>query len=295
MRLHLSSDDRQAGTQYYYDGSWDWSDVGGDVNDTTSSVEVFPADGGRIAIYYRGDYPSTDAAFWTEDVQGIAHDQNNWFIAQHYSINRIALTRALGSVTTGDSTVSGIPSQMPGYNHFGDLDQANGYVYVPVQGSPNPPAVAVFRASDLGFVNWATLPQWPADGAAWLAVRPQLGTIVTSGGQVGVGAPLYEYDINWSGTSFTLSLRQTISLVDHQGFEVPLSTMQGGVFDPTGQILYLANGYCDTDEGYLSVFYIGTGQSVGTLQAQSANGSGPFNYAHSGGFECADRGMSRRE
>jgi DNA-binding beta-propeller fold protein YncE len=282
VRLLLAEHERFGGRQFYFDGGWNYGYVGDSVNDLTSSAEVFPAQGGQLAAWYLGDYPNNNP-YWAEGVQGIAHDDSNWFIAQTTTIQRIELTTNLATVG-GGSSVAGIPSEMPGYNHFGDIDQSGGFVFAPVQGPGKAPAVAVYLAQDLSFWGWTEVPGLPSDGGAWLAYRPGTDTLVLSASSVNGNSPLYEYAINWNELIFNrgsfLSFSNNIYLYDRQWNTPTHNTMQGGAFSPDGQMLYVSNGYCDTSIGYISAFYTPPGETYGVLQGRSENGAGAFNFEH---------------
>jgi hypothetical protein len=241
-----------------------------------------PAQGGPLAGWFLGDYPNNEP-FWAEGVQGIAHDESSWLIAQTTTLQRIPMTSDLATTGPGPSRGE-IPPEMAGYNHFGDLDQVAGFVFVPVQGPGKPPAVAVYLASDLSFWGWTEVPGLPSDGGAWVAYRPGAGTLVLSASSVDGSRPLYEYAINWYNLVFTrqsfLTLRQTMYLYDRQWNAQTLTTMQGGAFSPDGEMLYISNGYCDTSVGYISAFYTPLAGDSGLLQGRSENGAGPFNFEH---------------
>jgi hypothetical protein len=66
---HLNLQGRQAhfAGGFYYDRL-------GNVNDRTSSIEIFPRRGGPAATWYlRNDYPSDSTNFWSEIAQGGIH------------------------------------------------------------------------------------------------------------------------------------------------------------------------------------------------------------------------------
>jgi len=65
--------------------------------------------------YYRflGDYPDQEETEWAEDVQGITHDQNNWFITQgedreDSKLWRIPVEHDLNNVSCSDSRVPNV-------------------------------------------------------------------------------------------------------------------------------------------------------------------------------------------
>jgi hypothetical protein len=318
-RVVLSEHSNFAGRQAYYDGGWFYNLGGTDVDNITSAVEVFPAAGGPMAAFYVGDYPS-DATqnitpWWGEDLQGIAHEDSSWYFTNKTTLLKMPFTGV-------GRTIRSIPSAMvnAGYNHFGDLDQAYGYLLVPVQGEDKNsnaivPALAVFRASDLSFVGWRPImtpctfttvqsdcqpgSEYPdpvpgvSNMGAWVAYRPNTNTLFFSGGDISDREPLYEYSLKFlthSNNPVLLTFIRNFYLVDRRSNAVTIKTTQGGVFNPTGTLLYLVNGYCHTDDGSIRVFNLdeptGTTSGVGTLQAESENGFGPFNFEHHGGLVC---------
>ena len=272
------------GRQAHYDGGW-YYDPLGNVNDRTSSIEVYAMQGGPTATYYLGNYPSNRENFWSNDSQGIANDGTNWFITTGYNTDNSRLFKIpFGYDLNSGSAPSpgiGIPSDLVnlGYNHFGDPDQRDGYLFIPLQGPERTPVVAVYWAADLRFLTYRELHGLPSGGGGWVAIRPGANTLWASPGTVDGSNPVREYDIEWDAlrNRNVLDLRdsRTITLSDRDGWPVGMYTMQGGVFNPEGTLFYTTNGWCDSF-GYIDVFFIDG--DTGTLQASSENGYGPFNF-----------------
>jgi hypothetical protein len=286
-RVVLSEDANFLGHQMYFDGG-SFYNLGGNENDITSAVEVFPAAGGPMAAYYMGDYPANVTPWWAEEVQGIAHDDSNWFITQTQTLLKKSLGEPLENGTFSSKVQ--IPSTLfqAGYNHFGDLDQAYGYLFVPMQGNNITPALAVFRGDDLSLVGWQPLPQLPLSGGAWVAYRPNTDTFFLSAGDISNTQPLYEYRVRFethSANPVHVTLVRTVYLYDRRNAPVTINTTQGGVFNPSGTLLYIVNG-CASDDGAINIFNldVGTTTGNGTLQGRSENGFGPFNFEHHGGI-----------
>jgi hypothetical protein len=259
---------------------------------------------------YLGNYPSDANPGWHENVQGLTHDRDNWFITQTGRLWKIPVECDLGSVSRGDrgvlvkrlwdyepQTNPHIPPRIvtdipelwtAGYNHLGDPGyyefDGRGYIVVPIEESKNepggkapfaPPAIAVFRADTLEFANYACLTGQTSAG--WCAVDPQ-SRVYSSSGNLGT---LHRYAVDWntllsSKTPLTLPNPTRIDLADESGFPVEIRSMQGGEISPSGQLLYLVAGYFgDLDSSWgIHVFDLSTQRRV----QRSTNGSGHFNY-----------------
>jgi hypothetical protein len=105
---------------------------------------------------YLGNYPNNRETGYSETLQGIAHDADNWYFTQTTSIWKIPLKEALNSFTGTDPSRGVIRFPMPEalssctdrlgkaysnptigrYNHFGDLyyDSENDLLFIPTEG-----------------------------------------------------------------------------------------------------------------------------------------------------------------
>lgn len=251
-----------------------------------------------------GDYPSYDTISWSEDVQGITHDDNHWFITQASEI--LPEYRYLWKIPVGNDLeddaepgVNGVQRKHindyselvnNGLWHFGDVDYYRGYVISAVEAhAPHPHAMVLFRGDNLQYVGRAALSREGSGGApghqslAWVAVDPD-GYLYTSGDDVSTS--IYRYRLNWADLPSqppTLTYSDTIPLLDGGGTTaLQFSYIQGGAFSEDGRLLYLVSGFYDdqyANEG-ISVFDTRTWRRV----ARSTNGSGHFNYEHTPGY-----------
>lgn len=227
---------------------------------------------------YLGNYPSEANPGWHENVQGLTHDRDNWFITQTKDLWKIPVTHDLDSVSPTDRGVTRIGlGSVPelvnaGYNHFGDPEyydfDGQGYVVIPIEDVDNRTpcnGIAVFRAETLEFLALQCL---SGQGAApWVAIGPE-GNLYSSNSD---DETVRKYSVDWSGLKNRNELIVTpappVGLLDEQGSPVTLHSLQGGVISPSGQLLYLvANG--------IQVFDLTTRQRV----QRSTNGAGYFNY-----------------
>jgi hypothetical protein len=245
---------------------------------------------------YLGNYPSGEPG-WHENVQGLAHDNNNWFITQTLDLWKIPVTHDLKSVSPSDPGVRRIRlGDVPqlgveDYNHFGDPSyyefRGQGYILMPVEGGKHP-AIAVFRADDLGYVDHAYLQE--QSKAGWCAVDSQ-GNVYSSNGTI---TSVNKYGVQWdllhNNGTLELAPLTSIDLLDETGVTVTIEQMQGGEISPSGELLYLVAGYYDHNRPSdgIHVFDLSTGRRV----QRSTNGSGYFNYEVHQGYNEEPEGLT---
>lgn len=212
---------------------------------------------------FMGNYPNGERN-WSHNVQGVAHDDNNWFITNTEVIWKIPVERDLDTVSISSPgvivrTFLHYP-ELAGYDHFGDPDVSRlggiDYLIVPIedeQGTCNsglPGAVAIFRCSNLSYVDHISFPGQCND-AGWVAARD--GQLVSSRQHVGApdGSPpgttsgLRFYDFVWNPSTEqgTLVFNNEVEMLDENGDRLEMVTMQGGEFAPAGNLLYLISGF----------------------------------------------------
>lgn len=246
--------------------------------------------------YYRylGEYPAEANPGFHEDVQGVTHDLNNWFITQTATVWKIPVSNSLIEVSGSDSgvlvrTFLNYPALLGVYDHFGDASYFEyagvGYVVVATTGPGQPAAFVFFRASDLAYVGRAAVPGETDIG--WCGIDPQ-GNLYTSESQA---STILKHTFDWAelhaqGT-FDLRFDEEIALRNSGGGGLTLHYMQGGVFSPSGDRLYIVSGfYTDTnpDTEGIHVFDTSTWRRV----EKSTNGYGLFNYEFHPTFDEAE-------
>lgn len=287
VRLVLFASRGFAGSKSFFEGGYRYASIGG-AGAQASSIAVTPGLGGRIASLYLGDHPTDRENFWSDNTQGLANDGESWFVIRGFRegdtrIYKVPLTYDLSSASQGKHPYATIPDSLKkaGYGHFGDPDRSGEFLFVPAQGPGVAPRIAVFRTKDLGYVGSKEIPKLDNSGGGWVAIRPGTNTLWVSGGAINAGRELSEYTIDWDqlhtkGT-LALSFKQTVLLYDWDGvLPITIRSMQGGVFNSDGSIMYIASGFCDT-VGYVHAFHIEGDKGV--LQASTSNGGdAPFNY-----------------
>jgi hypothetical protein len=275
---------------------------------TCGAVPVVGQDYEAFYLNNRRPYPVAET-IWSNDVQGVAHDDNHWYITATTVFWKIPVEQDLRTVTLGSPGVVlrafGHYPQLTGYDHFGDPDvyrfDGTDYLLLPIENHDGAlqGAIAILRCADLSYVAHFALPNPPsphvpqANDCGWVAVH-SLGALFTSKQHVGPlpGLPprgLRVYFLDWgllhASGLVDVQFELEIPVYDEQGELVHLTTMQGGEFAPGDNLLYLVSGFYDDDDGLeeregIHVFETVTYQRV----AHSTRGYGHFDYYYDPGF-----------
>ncbi len=209
---------------------------------------------------YQGNYPNNGYTAYSYRSQGLAHDEDHWFITQKHRIWKIPVVQDLNTVTSespgvltlhiNDAIIQGLASE---YDHFGDPDcykyDGTWYLIVPVEDkSKTNPAIAIFHASDLALVGYEWLEQPLSlpniDETGWAAVDNQ-GHIYSSDP---TDSYYTEYQLDWAELKSsdevpTISRVTSYPFLDEEGNEISWSDYnQGGEFSDSGRLLYISNG-----------------------------------------------------
>ena len=143
---------------------------------------------------YMGNYPGNRENGWSNELQGVTHDSDNWFFTQDDRLWKFPITHPLQNmVTTADPSRGILKKNIPplleneGYDHFGDLDFHKGLLLVPMEGNM-PVIVAVFKASNLEYLGYVELAAQRRAG--WCAVNPIDGYLYSSNSQVKASDPI---------------------------------------------------------------------------------------------------------
>ncbi len=273
---------------------------------------------------YLGNNPKEKEPGWNEEAQGVAHDDTHWYFSQNNVTSfvtfpvlrvrkgrlwRIPATRDLAADVSCDSAgVSCLRLEDTelgdrGYNHFGDIDWHDGFLFVGLDGPDLPPLVVVFAGDDtLELIDYVEL--GAQRGAPWVAVDPS-GFLYSSTKEPDSNfhRVFLKYAVDWERLKNWRSLRDAhepilqidlsgiVDLRDELGDPLSLEHMQGAAFSDDGRILYLANGFSDGSPTFwgLHVFEatgVGSGAPCGAAAgdciarriARSTNGSGAFNF-----------------
>jgi hypothetical protein len=266
-------------------------------------------------VYYMHSvyYPVAETN-WSNDAQGVDHDDNNWYITTTHHLWRIPVGLDLRTVTANSPGVirRELATRYPplaAYDHLGDPDvfryQGTDYLVVPMEDEDaacnaglGGAALAFFRITptDFFYVTHTQVPVLCGD-AGWLAINSQGGIVMS---QQHVGAPpgspavtqrgLHFYSLDWNALhnandASSLTFTHEVEVSDESGSRLRMRTMQGGEYAPGDGLLYLVSGfYTDSDsvadqEG-IHVIDTTTWRRV----QHSTRGFGHFDYYYNPGF-----------
>jgi hypothetical protein len=247
---------------------------------------------------FLGDKPHVESTWWSGDINGIAHDDNNWYVADQKVFWKIPVSCNLALLDylhcdlfngtcnvcpeIQHNAISLIPElSNAGYDHFGDLDyysyNGEGYLIIPVENGPFP-CIAFFYASNLSFAAYAYL-YYQEGHAPWCAINHANGTIYSSAFD---DTGFKKYRLNWEQVSsanrglIALDLPEVTLFRNSQGDPISLGSIQGGELTDSDRLFYLLSGYVKGSSPYdgICVFDVSTGNMV----SHSTIGVDPFNF-----------------
>lgn len=228
---------------------------------------------------YIGQWPHERQMGWSEEVQGITHDDNNWFFTQNGNLWKFPITHRLGDACkkenkpddvlvtslTKENVLGRQKAESAEWKiyamkrpHMGDIDYyfdgVVGYVFVsaevdfiiPVVGGYTVTinGVAVYRASDLSFVSFQEIKR--PDGKDftniwWVAINPNNGLLYTSDGHMTENEAFLVYEVGDVTKPNALTFHSKARMVDEHKCALSRWHMQGGCFD-NKNFLHIVNG-----------------------------------------------------
>ena len=155
---------------------------------------------------FLGDSPGAASPGWTDNVQGVAHDASNWFFTTQsdpflikfpvgFNLNNEFDPEDPDTWPAGAMAVP-MPAilALMGYEEMKDLDQANGFLFVPVDDpdeGEQVTGIAVFRTSDLDYRGFYQITEIPHTSFA--AFNPHDGYLYVSRPTVSNQEPLRRF------------------------------------------------------------------------------------------------------
>ncbi|KUG04090.1 hypothetical protein ASZ90_018536 [hydrocarbon metagenome] len=218
---------------------------------------------------YLGNYPNDRENGWSEELQGVCSDGQNWYFTQRNKLWKFPLTYDLNKkIKKADpeqgilmTPLEGYLAMKGAYNHMGDLDYYNGFVFVPVEPANNMfrARVAMYRAETLELVsyNYLNSPKGP-----WCAIEPRSGLLFSSAFYDVDCLQVYALEIV-NGQYLITPFSHNLFLYDEKGNPLKLQRLQGGAFSRRTGLLYLVS---DTDSnGGIIVINPATGKRVSRI------------------------------
>ena len=262
-----------------------------------------------VAAKYLGQHPSDRQNGWSDGLQGVGHDQNNWFFTQKNLLWKFPVTHDLNKsvnlyypstfptsvqkklpLPAGVKTIAlPEPLKRGGYDYFGDLVNHKGYLFIPLEaekGKNNQkPLLVVYRASTLAYVGSARLDKQTKAG--WVAINSGNDWLYTSNNNLSSDNKLIAYRIDYNALNNNqvfISYQKMKTLYDEHGNIITMKRyMQGGEFSDNGKYLFLVNGRASSDtpsrDGGIWIFDFKTGKKV-----LKSSGQGAFKYEYHPGF-----------
>jgi hypothetical protein len=126
---------------------------------------------------FLGDYPGDREPGWSEECQGIAHDEDSWYISQRFKLWKFPVDFDLNRQVNepDDFVTADIPRGLRenNYDHFGDPEVYEGKLYIPLEDSNERhiARILVYNARNLRYLTSAELPGEETH-ASWCAISP---------------------------------------------------------------------------------------------------------------------------
>jgi hypothetical protein len=242
---------------------------------SNSGVHVELGHWGNACWAYSSDYyltsqsPADVAYYWTNDLNWIANDDSHWFISQESWLVKVPLTASLDQdLKGGHFGQQSIPPDWwqggNGWNHIGDIDFADGLLYLPMESETLDAAVGVMDA-DLNPIGLAAVPSPEAipRNMPWLAVNPVDGLLYIGKFDLACDSSIAAYERSFVDGQLRLKYHHSLKVTDPSRMgpsgalspcnAAPLTRIQGGAFSPSGQLYLSSDAHSWQDGGIYGV------------------------------------------
>ena len=252
---------------------------------------------------YIGTYPNEKDTVYAEDIQGIAHNDDYWFITKSGDegnrLYKIHVSQDLSNPFISSSTTpasSGLT--LHGYSKFKAMDSrknpTNGiwYIFIGVEGSSGA-GIAVYD-ENLNFKGVSNMPDQSAAG--WCALDNS-GKVYSG---VNDTSHLNCYDFDWEALALSGSVpsklepANKINLQDSKGNALTMSSYQGGDFTPEGDKLFIVTGFFDLSTSPHGIHVFDASSSANVFRRiRKSSQSGLFRYNYDpdcsfGDYSCEE-------
>ncbi len=207
---------------------------------------------------FLGDLPSNKETHYSDSLQGVTHNNNQWFFTQLTKIHRLDI-----AMNRQDFEITHMPQELVdlGYDHFGDPDYVHygghGYLLVPIENGDLGSILGAFRDdiqnNKLIYLGFSVLEKQTAalgtNRAGWVAFNPINGLLHSSSNAIDRHKPVFRYAINFpelENGKVVLTPSTDLQLTERGEEHKIAGYMQGGCFSPDG-LLYLAYGKTSSD------------------------------------------------
>ena len=226
-------------------------------------------------INYIRQYPADQDNNWSDNLQGVTHDANNWYFTQLTKLWKFPFSHDLAKKLNGPNPSQNIyqiniPKELSelGYNHFSDLDFFDGYLFVPIEAPETSvtkftrtfpfistfitkprPLILVYDADDLQYIGNFELEK--QSNAGWCAIHPITKELYTSNTHIDPNSSdqkIFRYFLDFDRLKkegeVVLKFINYFELYNESG-NTKLNIkkhMQGGDFSEDGHYLFLVNG-----------------------------------------------------
>lgn len=175
---------------------------------------------------------------WTNDLQGLTHDHDNWFMTNTDNIYKMAVQWKL----TAEDYRSVWNPWYSGWQHLGDMAYKDGDIYIalePSDGTESSPAIGIID-TDLSNPRVSRIPQESpqySQDMPWVAYNPIDDLFYSSRfGNTYDSCSLYRYRVDPAGGE--AEFVDAIPMHGAAGGQICINRAQGGAFADSG-ILYL--------------------------------------------------------
>lgn len=184
-------------------------------------------------------YPNNRELAWTDELQGLTHNEDYWFITQQKRLWRIPVGHDLNidiaqnNLSLDIKSVPIPPELSSEYDHFGDIDCFEDFLFVAMEKTDSTitAKLACFSAATLAYIGSELIPL-QTNKAPWCAVNYKDRLLYSSRDKDVSTIFAYQYGIQ--NNTFKISLNQIVNLKDGDGNDFVLSGIQGGVFANLG-------------------------------------------------------------
>lgn len=218
----------------------------------------------RSKVFFLGDYPQNKELSWSNECQGVTHDTSFWYISQFNTIWKFPVSYNLNKNISEYNRRVGIPVFLKknNYDHFGDIDFYNGYLYLSLQNKDYyQPKIVVFRAKDLEFISEANLGTSLSEGSvSTCAINPSNGFLYTSKYQDS-GLGLFVYHQKILNNKLILKYYKRLPLYEKDGYSpLKIYFIQGVKFSQSTGLLYVVSD--NGADGGIFIFEPNTGKLI---------------------------------